>query len=139
MKIRRFFLPGMLGFALLAAGTPAAAQQASAPAKLEKLEEVDAPPVTIRGGSRGANERQITQKREQGRVTEVKVKSGNNTYYLKPNPPAGTASPGDARSDMTRPAQWKVMEFDWNNEQEKKTAQAKAATVPPPPAPPAGK
>jgi hypothetical protein len=112
---------------------PVAAQQAdqnAAPPKLEKLEEGAAPAVTIRGSESG---QKMIQKREQGRVTEVKVKSGNSTYYLKPNVPAGSAVPGDAQSDTTRPAQWKVLEFDLQREQDKKEAAAKATSVPPPP------
>jgi hypothetical protein len=121
------------GLAAWASCLPAGAQQAAetpAPPKLEKLEEGNAPAVTIRGST---DEQKITQKREQGRVTEVKVKTGNSTYYLKPNVPAGSATPGDAQSDTTRPAQWQVLEFDWKREQDKKAAAAQAATVPAPP------
>jgi hypothetical protein len=119
---------------LLGAALPAFAQQAAGaanpPPRLEKLEEGEAPAVTVRPPG---SERQITQKREQGRVTEVKVKSGNSTYYLKPNVPAGSATPGDAQSDTTRPAQWRVLEFDWKREEDKKAAAAQAAKAPAPP------
>ncbi|MDB5763379.1 MAG: hypothetical protein JWQ21_2374 [Herminiimonas sp.] len=110
----------------------AAAQQPSKdvpPPKLEKLEEGDAPAVTIPGS---AADRQITEKREQGKVTSVKVKSGNSTYYLKPNTPAGSAVPGDAQSDTMRPAQWQVLEFDLNRVPDPKKAAEQTDVLPPP-------
>ena len=96
--------------AAFAAPLPAGAQQEAAPPppKLEKLEEGDAPAITIR---KPGSEKKITEKRERGKIKEVKVQSGKNTYYLKPNEPAGSALPGDADSTTTRPAQWQVLEF----------------------------
>ena len=65
----------------LAASMPAFAQQpladAPPPPRLERLEEGEAPAVTIPGG--GQPERSITEKREQGRVTEVEVRTGRST------------------------------------------------------------
>ena len=86
------------------------AQQApdSAPPKLEKLEEGEAPAITIREPDR---EKKITEKRQQGKVTEVKVQTGGSTYYVKPNEPAGSALPGDAESSANRAPQWQVHEF----------------------------
>lgn len=85
------------------------AQQASAPPpKLEKLEEGEPPAITIR---KPEGERKITEKRQQGKIKEVKVQSGKSTYYLKPNEPAGSALPGDAESSANRGAQWQVLEF----------------------------
>jgi len=118
---------------------PAGAQQSAPdapPPQLENLEEDEPPAVTIRGSE---SERNISQKREQGKVTSVKVKSGNSTYYLKPNTPAGSAVPGDVQSNMSRAAQWQVLEFDWSRDPEKarQEAAAQAAAAPPPPAAPA--
>lgn len=114
----------------------AAAQQPgkvdAPPPRLEKLEEGEAPGLTVRPGS----ERQITEKRQQGKVTEVKVTSGGSTYYLKPNTPAGSAVPGDAQSDISRPAQWHVMEFDLNRPKDPKEAAAAPTPVALPVAPP---
>lgn len=128
------FLPIVtLCIAAYAAPLLAAAQQPTdnaAPPQLQKLEEGEAPAITIRGS---ATDRNITQKREQGKVTSVKVKSGKSTYYVKPNTPAGSALPGDVQSDATRPAQWQVLEFDWNRAPNAKE-EAQAAAVPPPPA-----
>jgi hypothetical protein len=110
----------------------AVAQPAPPPPRLEVLEEQE-PAVTIRSAP---GTQQITEKREQGRVTSVRVKSGKSNYQLKPNLPAGSAQPGDAQSDASRPAQWQVMEFDWNREQERREAAERAAATTPPPPPP---
>jgi hypothetical protein len=78
------------------------------PPTLEKLQEGEAPAVTIR---KPDGEKKITEKRKQGKIKEVKVQSGKSTYYLKPNEPVGSALPGDAESSANRGAQWQVMEF----------------------------
>jgi hypothetical protein len=137
---------------LSASSLPAVAQQArdsAAPPQLEKLEEVtppkrslardmrDAASATAAPAKPAASGTQITQTREQGVVTEVQVKSGAGTYYLKPNTQPGTAVPGDAQSNTTRPAQWQIMQFDLKRQQDKKTAATQAASVPPPPDTPA--
>lgn len=103
------------------------------PPKLEKLEEGEAPAVTIRKPSQ---ERKVTEKRAPGgKVSEVKVTSGKSTYYLKPNDPAGSAVPGDTQANDARAAQWEVMEFDLSRSKEAKQEQAaQTAIVPPPPA-----
>lgn len=91
------------------------AQQAPLPAKtaappppeLQKLEEGEAPAVTIRKQGEGNNN--ITETRQQGRVTEAKVKSGGSTYYVKPPSQAGTLQPGES---LPRGAEWRIKEFD---------------------------
>ena len=60
----------------------------------------------------GQPERSITEKREQGRVTEVEVRTGRSTYVVKPLNPAGSALPGDTQANTNRAAQFKVKEFD---------------------------
>lgn len=97
-----------IGSGLAACAIPllVSAQQ---PPALEKLDEGEPPAITIR---KSDTEKQITEKRQQGKVTEVKVKSGNNTYYLKPVDPAGSAIRGDGESNEIRAAQWPVFEFD---------------------------
>lgn len=136
-----FLLPCLLGLAAL----PALAQVRTPPAtdvpppQMEKLEEGEQPAITIR---KPGGEAEITQKREQGRVTEVKVKRGNNEYYAKPNVPAGSALPGDVQSNDTRPAQWKVGEFGKVPPQPvepEQTLQPNPAAAPAAPAAPAGK
>lgn len=117
---------------------PAAAQQGTTeaiPPRLEKLEEVDA--TTARARSTEENSR-ITEKRERGQVTSIAVQNGDSTYYVKPNSPVSSAFSSDAQNNATRPAQWQILQFDWNRDPEKtrKTA-AQAATIAPPPALPA--
>lgn len=59
----------------------------------------------------------LTERKVGGKVTEVEVKKGKNTYYVKPNDP-------DARG--IRGAQWKVGEF--GGPKTKTDASASAAT-----------
>ncbi|WP_051567005.1 DUF2782 domain-containing protein [Herminiimonas sp. CN] len=100
---------------------------AQQPPVLEKLEEGEPPAVTIR---KPDTEKQITEKRQQGKVTEVKVKSGKSTYYLKPVSPAGSALRGEGQSDEIRAAQWPVLEFDMGAKKKKTTAsEAEAAAA----------
>jgi hypothetical protein len=123
----------------LAASMPAFAQQPRAdappPPRLERLEEGEAPAVTIPGG--GQPERSITEKREQGRVTEVEVRTGRSTYVVKPLNPAGSALPGDTQSNTNRAAQFKVKEFDLSKPEDLKPQpqpQTQQAPAVPPPA-----
>ncbi|CAN5152489.1 hypothetical protein BH11PSE11_BH11PSE11_32350 [soil metagenome] len=118
---------GIFCIATLAAISAQAQQTpANAPPKLEKLDEGEAPAITIRNPDAS---KKVTEKRQQGKVTEVKVQSGKSTYYAKPNQPAGSALPGDAQSNTNRAAQWQVMEFG-------KGKEGKEA-APPPALPPA--
>jgi hypothetical protein len=122
---------------VFAAVMPAHAQQpreraeAPPPPRLERLEEGDAPAVTIPGG--GPAEKSINEKREQGRVTEVEVRTGRSTYVVKPINPAGSALPGDAQSNTNRAPQFKVKEFDLQRQEDlKQQAQPAAAPAAPP-------
>jgi hypothetical protein len=114
------------------AGAQQRAEDVPPPPRTERLEEGDAPAVPARSAE---NNLSITEKREQGKVVSTEVKSGNSTYYLKPNTPAGSALPGDAQSNPLRAAQWKVFEFDWNPGSEAKKTAEPTAQVPPPPSP----
>src|SRR4051812_11480716 len=68
--------------------TPASqATPSSAPPQLDRVDN-DTPITTT---TKPAPSKKITEKREQGRVTEVTVKSGPSTYTMKPNTPAGSA------------------------------------------------
>lgn len=84
-------------------------QAAPPPPKMELLDDSDQPAITIR---KPEGEREITERRDNGRVTEIKVRSGKSAYYLHPNAPVGSALPGDAQSTTVRPAEWVVHEFD---------------------------
>ncbi len=77
------------------------------PPELQKLDEGEAPAVTVR--KPGEAPAEITEKRDQGRVTEVKVNSAGSTYYVKPQSQAGTLGPNDG---PVRGAQWQIKEFD---------------------------
>jgi hypothetical protein len=121
--------------AAFATSLPVAAQQpatiAPPPPRLEPLEEGEPPAITIR---KPDEQGQITEKRAPGgKITEIKVTTGNSTYYLKPNDPPDSV-PGDAYYTM-RAAQWEVLEFDLGPrpEQLQAEAAAAAANAPPPP------
>ena len=122
--------PVAASLAALAMPLPTSAQQpAETPPRLEKLEEGEAPAITIR---KPDSERKITEKRQGGKVTEIKVQSGKSTYYLKPNEPAGSALPGDAQSNSIRAPQWLIKEFDLGPNPEIQEAEAAQTPAPPP-------
>lgn len=136
MRKPKFWSVAVACAAFCAAPLPGSAQQpagdAPPPPQLEKLEEGDAPAVTIRKPA--GQEQKVTDKRARGgKVTEVQVSSGKRTYYLKPNDSAGSALPGDMQSNAARAAQWKVLEFGSSRTPEADAA--RAAAVPPPPVP----
>jgi hypothetical protein len=115
--------------AVYAISVPAGAQQPSPnvpPPQLELLEEGEEPTITIQ---QSGPRQQISEKRAPGgRITEIKVTSGNSTYYLKPDDPAG--GPGNS----VRTAQWEILRFDLRTPNE--TVEAAASTPLPPPPPP---
>ena len=120
-----------LPLVLLAAG---AAAQSAQPPQLDQIEEVDNPvTVTAKPGT----ETKIVEKREGGRVTEAKVRSGGSTYTVKPNTPAGSALPGDAAGSANRGPQWTVLEFDLLAKKKKRSAEEAEKEDGPPPPPPA--
>ena len=122
-----------LPLVLLASG--ALAQSAPPqPQQLERIEEVDNP-VTVT--AKPGRETRIVEKREGGRVTEAKVKSGGSTYTVKPNTPAGSALPGDAAGSANRGPQWTVLEFDLLSKKKKRSAEEAEKEDGPPPPPPA--
>ena len=127
--MRTFPLRQVLVLALLVHAALAGAQ--TPPPKLEKIEDAGDPSITVT--AKPDSERKITEKREQGRVTEVKVTGGGSTYYLKPNTPAGSAVPGDAVGSANRGPQWQVMEFDLGKKKKTPGEQEAADDVPPPP------
>lgn len=110
---------------LLAGAQQPAQQSAPPPPVMENLEEGEPPAISI---TPPGTEKKITEKRQQGKVTEIEVKTGNSTYYLKPVDPAGSAMRGDGQSNEIRAAQWPVMEFDMGMKK-KKAAEAAAAAA----------
>lgn len=123
MRLSSAWITVASGLAACAMPLLVGAQQ---PPVLEKLEEGEPPAITIR---KPDTEKQITEKRQQGKVTEVKVKSGKSTYYLKPADPAGSAMRGDGQSDEMRAAQWPVLEFDMGVKKKKAAEEAAAAAA----------
>lgn len=103
-----------LGFAADAAST---SSPSSAPPKMEKLDEGPESGVTIR---KPDNPRKITEKKTNGKVTEINVKNSKSEYVLKPNEPAGATIRGEVQSNKVRGAQWKVMEFDLGQKKKSK-------------------
>lgn len=71
------------------------------------LEEGQAPAVTINPPD---TKKSITEKKSQGRVTEVKVQTGRTTYYAHPIDAPGTMS-GDAQSPTSQPVQFEIGRF----------------------------
>ncbi len=123
----------VLALSLLVQSANASAQAPSAaPPKLEAIEETADAPITVT--SPNANEQKITEKREQGKVTEVKVTSGKSTYTVRPNNPAGSAMPGDMTGSANRGPQWQVMEFDLGKKKKSQKEQDAADNAPAPPA-----
>lgn len=126
---------------LLAHAGLAMAQQkpSEAPPKLEIIEQGSDTPITVTPPKTPGTK--ITEKKEGGRVTEVKVKSGKSNYTMKPNVPPGNAQPGDATSSAYRAPQWTVLEFDLNKKKktDKENVPEPANAPPPPAAAPAAK
>ncbi len=77
------------------------------PPEPQKYDQGEAPGVTIHKPGEGPAD--ITEKHEQGRVTEVKVNSARSTYYMKSQPQAGLLESNDG---SVRGAQWQIKKFD---------------------------
>ena len=110
---------------------PALSKDAPPPPQMQKLEEGQAPAVTITPNEK---KNQVTEKRAPGgKVTEVDVKSGKSLYTLKPNDQqVGTSQPGDAESSSTHGGtQWKVMSFGPNRSQQEPQDSAAPNALPP--------
>jgi len=140
MTLRTSLPVKILTVCLLAHAGFAMAQQTpnQAPPKLETIEEGSDTPITVTPPKTSGAK--ITEKKEGGRVTEVKVKSGKSEYTMKPNTPAGNAQPGDVTGTTVRAPQWTVLEFDLSKKKNTdKESVPEDATVPPPPPPPAAK
>lgn len=80
------------------------------PPKLEKLEE--GPESDIKLIKPETTKLKTVERRENGKVTEVQVRTGKSTYTVKPNSePKGTPA-----GDANRAATWKVLEFGGKKE-----------------------
>lgn len=126
----------ILSLCLIAHAGTAYAQQTKPSEAPPKLEVIESAPITTPAlpppkSARGAPK--ITEKKEGGRVTEVKVQAGPSTYTMRPNTPAGNAQVGDAQGGTTiRPPQWTVLEFGPGKKKPPAEAAAETADAPPP-------
>ncbi|UUZ50565.1 homoserine kinase [Massilia sp. B-10] len=88
------------------------AQQNSAdtPPKLEVIEEGSDTPIVVTppktGGAR------ISEKKDGGRTTEVKVRTGKSAYTMKGAHPSAVNERGNATGSTLGTPQWQVLEFD---------------------------
>lgn len=93
--------------------------KAPPPPELQTLEEGEPPAVTIRKpGEADGSGNSITERRDHGQTTEVRVKSGPSTYSLKPRAQLGSSVPGDVQSGPPTGAQWQIKEFDWGSKKQ---------------------
>jgi hypothetical protein len=132
----------LLSLCLLAHAGLATAQQkpSEAPPKLEIIEPGSDTPVTVTPPKTGGAK--VSEKKEGGRVTEVKVKTGKGGgYTMKAANPAATAHPGSTQSSTLNPPQWSVLEFDLSKKKKtsKEDVPEPAPAPPPPPMAPASK
>jgi hypothetical protein len=99
------------GFAI-SASTLVAAQDKTAPPppKLEKLEE--GPDSDVKLIKQESNKLKTVERKDNGKVTEVQVRTGKSSYTVKPN----DAPKGTPEGDANRAAQWKVLEFGGNKQ-----------------------
>ncbi len=118
------------------APAPAAApatKPAETPPKLEIIEQATPPRATINATPKSARGTKITEKKDGGRVTEVKVEARGSNYTMKPNTPAGNAQVGDVQSgNAIRPPQWTIMEFGPGKKKTAEETAAETADAPPP-------
>ena len=117
-------LPLLACSALASAQTPA--KPSEAPPQLERIEELGEAPITV---APAAAKQQITEKREAGVTSEVKVTSGGSTYYMKP-----AAGADQANGNALRGPHWNVLEFD-RGKTTQNQRDDEAADAPAPPAP----
>ncbi len=127
----------LLPLLLLAAANTALAQQkpAETPPKLEVIEEGSDTPIVVTPPKTGGAK--ITEKKDGGRVTEVKVKNGKSAYTMKGAHPSAVNERGNATGSTLGSPQWQVLEFDLARKKKTSKEDVPAAEAPPPPAPPA--
>lgn len=126
-------LTKLLPLLLLAAANTALAQQkpAETPPKLEVIEEGSDTPIVVTPPKTGGAK--ITEKKDGGRVTEVKVKTGKSAYTMKGAHPSAVNERGNATGSTLGTPQWQVLEFDLARKKKTSKEDVPAADVPPPP------
>ncbi len=94
------------------------AKESTQTEELELVDEVEQPTITIRKPDAKA---EITERREPGAVKEIKVQTGGSTYYLYPKKALGGEF--DDVTSKSRPAMWRVHEFDVSGKSNNKTGE----------------
>lgn len=128
-------LTKLLPLLLLASAGTALAQQkpADTPPKLEVIEEGSDTPIVVTPPKTGGAK--ITEKKDGGRTTEVKVKTGKSAYTMKGAHPGAVNERGNATGSTLGTPQWQVLEFDLNRKKKTDKEDVPAADAPPPPPP----
>jgi hypothetical protein len=129
---RQFLVLSLMAFAASVSAQTTTPLPSPVPPRMEPLEEMTEAPTTI-VTPRADNGPTVTERREQGRVTEVKVTSGGSTYYLRPNTPAGSSVPGDITGSANRGPQWTLFEFDLGGSKKQPADPDAINNVPAPP------
>lgn len=119
-------LLGALAITVQAQSTPA-----STPPKMEKIEEIPDSGITISKPETAKNK--TVEKRVNGKVTEVQVKSGKSSYTVKANPEVGNVPKGTVQGEANRAAQWTILEFGGGKKESKEVETI--PTLQPAPAP----
>lgn len=115
------------------AADAASSAPSSAPPTIEKLDEG---PDAALGMKKPEPARKVTEKKVNGKVSEVQVKNGKSQYVVKANSNVGNAVPGETTNNQVRGAQWSVMEFDLGKKKNPEK-DGKDTDTPPPEAKPA--
>ncbi len=124
----------LVSLLLLAHGGAVLAQQkpAETPPKLEVIEEGSDTPIVVTPPTSGGTK--ITEKKDGGRITEVKVKNGKSAYTMKGAHPSAVNERGNAAGSTLGTPQWQVMEFDLSRKKKTSKEDVPADAPPPPPA-----
>jgi len=130
-------LSKLLPLLLLAAAGTALAQEkpAETPPKLDVIEEGSDTPIVVTPPATGGAK--ITEKKDGGRTTEVKVKTGKSAYTMKGAHPSAVNERSSGTGSTLGTPQWQVLEFDLSRKKKTDKEAVPAAEAPPPPAPPA--
>ena len=110
-------LCGSIALAMMASLAGSAQAAPNGAANLEPLPDDPAASAAVKDGST-----EITQKREQNAITSVRVRRGENTYYVTPAEQIPSSYGGG------RAAQWEIFQF--------RPGRPKDIQPAPPPAPP---
>lgn len=120
------------GIAALSTFLAAAAQEPArdAPEQIERLEDDGHGTITVRPQQEGAT---VLEKRAYGgRLQEIRVTSGNSTYFIRPQGPLTSFAPPEPTGSANRAVQWEILQFEWGSTPRQDGAGAATVSVPPP-------